>query len=157
MAGIVVICGTFGLAAAGWILVHPVVRDPYPFLGGRRATFEGVMGPGSWSAKQLRAYTWKQPWREVAAVAKKELPGHGLTQVTSTEGASWMGEMIDGGPCGIGSDTQLDVMPGRANPLTMSGAFTDKDPEWVSVFVATDLEDSWLNVLRYTFLPIPEK
>lgn len=68
-----------------------------------------------------------------------------------------MGEMVDGGPCGIGSDTQIDIFPGKAMPLTLSGEYTDHDPEWVTVAIATDLEEGWINVIRYTFFAIPEE
>ena len=161
IAGIVVVAGAAILATTGWAITHPVVRDPYKFLGGRRAGEVGVIGPGSWSAKEIRSYSWQQPWHEVAAVARKELQAMGMEELPHKKGdlpgATWMDEIIDGGPCGIGSDKSVYILPGRAKRMTEFGEFTDNAPEWVTVFVSSDLEESWANVIRYTFFPIPEK
>jgi hypothetical protein len=158
---VVTLAGAAALGLAGWVITHPVVRDPYKFLGGRLAGEVGVVGPGSWSAKEIRLYTWRQPWGEVAAVARKELTALGMNELPRKKGdlpgANWMGEIIDGGPCGIGSDKSVYILPGRAKRMTEFGEFTDSASDWVTVFVSSDLDESWVNVIRYTFFSIPEK
>jgi hypothetical protein len=39
---------------------------------------------------------------------------------------------------------------GRVQPLTARD-MTDGNPAWVTVFVASDLDDNWVNIVRYTF------
>ncbi|MBC8066493.1 MAG: hypothetical protein H7Y17_16805 [Chlorobia bacterium] len=159
--GIAAIFVVSAMSVAGWIVINPRTTDSYKFLDGRRPAFVGVTGPGSWSAKECRSYTWKMPWKRVAAEVRKELGTAGMTEQKrhpkAPDGASWLAEIIDGGPCGIGSSLEIDVMKGQANRLTEFGYFTDGDPEWVTVFVTSDLDNTWANVLRYTFFPIPEK
>lgn len=65
-----------------------------------------------------------------------------------------MGELIDGGPCGINSPIAVFVTPGRSLPLRLSEKLSDGDPEWVTVHITTDLDETWVNILRYTFFGV---
>ncbi len=61
-----------------------------------------------------------------------------------------MGEKTDGGLCGIGTDHSVLIVRGRAQPIT-AHRMTDGDPAWVTVVVSSDIEDNWVNIVRYTF------
>lgn len=149
-----------GLAIGGWVITHPNTRDPYKFLGNRSPLSSGAIGPGSFVAKDVRVYTWKQPWREVAARARKEFAGTEIKEVPSEPesppAAYWALGEFDAGPCGTGSDLDVFISPGKALPLTMFGDYTDYDPEWSTVIITSDLPNNWVSVVRYTLFPIPE-
>jgi hypothetical protein len=141
--------------------MRPRIHDPYEFLNGHRVAHSGVIGPGSWGPRQIRTYTWRQPWKEVANEARGELIELGLKQMPSRDPKLpyivWMDNPVDGGPCGIGADASVSIEQGRSLPLAWRNDSTDNDPEWVTVSISSALEDNWVNVLRYTFFPIPER
>lgn len=137
-----------------WYLLRSHASDPYRFLAARPLTDVSVQGPGSWGPKEWRTYSWKEDWRLVSAQANRELPAFGLNKEPKSryipDSELWMGEKFDGGLCGIGTDHSVLIVRGRAQPIT-ARTMTDGDPEWVTVVVSSDLEDNWVNVVRYTF------
>ncbi len=142
------------LAIAAWLALRAHAHDPYPFLAEQRVVDVTVVGPGSWSASETRTYTRKQPWQSVAERARHELPTYGLKERPKSkyfpDSVSWMGEIVDGGLHGIGSDTIVLIVRGKSLSPG-SKTYTDDDPEWVTVLVTTDLEENWINIVRYTF------
>lgn len=133
-------------------------RDQYPFLDGHGTTEVGVVGPGSWPASETRVYTWKQPWTEVAQRADADLIRAGLDPrkppKNPKDRRDWSSELINGGLCGTSASTWVVVSKGRANPLRSNGHLTDGDPEWVTVMVSADIDENWINVIRYTFFSL---
>lgn len=133
-------------------------RDDYPFLDGHGTTDVGVLGPGSWGAKEIRVYSWQQSWTEVSQKADGDLIRAGLDRrnppKNTNDRRDWSTELIDGGPCGKGASTWVVVSKGRANPLRSNGNLTDGDPEWVTVMISADLDENWINVIRYTFFSL---
>lgn len=148
------------LSLTGWRLINPRDHHPFPFLRDHAIVDVAVRGPGSWPASEIRSYSWKEPWQSVVASARKELPAYGLNERPQSKHVpnqvEWMGETVDGGPCGIGSDIEVVIARGRSRPLRESERLTDGDPEWVTVIVKTYLEDHWVNIIRYTFFPMAD-
>lgn len=141
-----------------WLVAHPRTRDPYPFLAGHRVRDVAVQGPGSWwGPSECRTYSWKQSWRTVAEAARRELPGFGMTErpdlVGFPEGALWVGEVTDNGLHGVRGDPSVWIISGRIGRIGYR-ELSDKDPEWVTVLVQSDLDDNWITILRYTFFPM---
>jgi hypothetical protein len=149
-----------------WALPVPVVAaaivawdwcsngtDAYPFLKGHGITEVGVVPPGSWGPKELRAYSWKQPWTEVAEMGRADLEHCGLESRRPAKGArdqlEWSSKLFDGGPCGTDASTWVTIAKGRARHLRSAWPLTDGDPAWVTVLVDVDLEHTWINVIRY--------
>jgi hypothetical protein len=121
--------------------------------------YRSVEAPGSWPATELRVYTWKERWSSVAERARKELPSYRLSEhvpVPEDGCARWSAELIDGGPCGKRSELEVFIMKGRAHPLRQTEPMTDKDPAWVTVLVASWLDENWVTMLRHTFFSMPE-
>lgn len=146
------------LAAIGlgaWYLLRSHAFDPYRFLSGKSPVDVTILPPGSWAPAEARTYTWRANWLQVCAQARSELPRFGLAEEPISPWAfamsRWMGEKIDGGPCGIGTDKSVLIARGRASPPPLTMALTDDDPNWVTVMATTDLEDNWINIVRYTF------
>lgn len=137
-----------------WFLLRSHAFDPYLFLAGRSPTDVTVQGPGSWGPKEWRTYSWKEDWRQVSAQASRELPTLGLNKEPKSryipDSDLWMGAKTDGGLCGIGTDHSVLIVRGRAQPIT-AHSMTDGDLAWVTVVVSSDLEDNWVNIVRYTF------
>jgi hypothetical protein len=151
-----------GLLIGGWALLHPRRHDPFPFLAGHDLVAVAVVPPGTWGPKEARLYSWREPWTSVAMKARHELPVFGLKERTRKKrdlvGATWMGGHISGnGLEGVDAELGVEVLPGRARELHSTGKLSDGDPKWVTVIVVSDLEDNWINILRYTTFPIPEK
>jgi hypothetical protein len=140
--------------AAGWLAMHPRHHDPYLFLQGHGLVDVGVIGPGSFGPKEIRLYSWRQPYGEVIAQAKIELAKHGLKlhrDDRNDGSAEWTGEIIDGGLCGESSDLWITISPGHEASLTATRNPNDYIPDWTTVTVSSSLDESWLNVVRYTF------
>lgn len=150
---IVFFSATGVVLATGWLALHPRHRDPYLFLQGHGLVDVGVVGPGSFGPKEFRLYSWRQPYGEVIAQAKIELPKHGLKLHRDNRkdgSAEWTSAIIDGGLCGESSDLWVTISPGHE--LSLKGTTDPKDyvPEWTTVTVSSSLDESWLNVVRYT-------
>ncbi|MCE9558040.1 MAG: hypothetical protein K8R88_03740 [Armatimonadetes bacterium] len=149
----VVLSAIVVMGVGAWYLLRSHESDPYQFLAGRSPTDVTVRGPGSWGPEEWRTYSWKEDWRQVSAQASRELPKFGLTKEPQSDfpnSETWMGGKIDGGPCGIGTDHGVRIALGRAQPLPLRD-LTDGNPEWVTVFVTSDIDDNWVNLVRYTF------
>lgn len=146
--------GVLGVASVGmWLLIHPKVQDKYSFLGGRSPSEVAVMGPSMGRGPmEYRVYTLQEPWKQVAEDIRRELKKAGIQEVPrkpkSPPGANW-------NICN--SDSGVFVSPGRALRMTQDGNPTDMDPRWVTVFVYGNLDDSWVNIIRYTCFGMPEK
>ena len=140
--------------AAGWIALHPRHHDPYPFLQSHDLVDVGVRGPGSFGPAEIRLYSWQQPYREVIAQAKAELPKFGLKlrkfKNDTSDSANWTGDLIDGGPCGVGSDLWITISPGHQTSLASMMKTTDKSQDWTTVTISSSLDESWFNVVRYS-------
>lgn len=138
-----------------WTLLHPQTRDPYRFLDGQGVIDVSVLPPGSWPPTEVRMYSWRGSWQSAAASARAELPSFGLSERPRSkqfpDQARWLGELIDGGPCGINSDISVLIVRGRSRSLGDSASLTDDDPQWVTVLVSSFLDESWISVVRYTF------
>jgi hypothetical protein len=149
------------LATVGWALVRRHSIDPYDFLRGRGVAHVGVIGPGSFAAKEIRTYTWRQPWAELVKEARPEMNRLKMEETLSTKAADkyvlWQAGLVHCGPCGASADVSIYALPGRALPLRQFGPQTDRDPEWVTVIVSSTLDENWINVIRYTFFSIPER
>lgn len=146
------------LAVVCWLLINPRNHDPYVFLKGHPIIDVAVSGPGSWGPSETRTYSWKESWRAVAGRAGPELKRLGMQQVKSRPGhqeVNWISEPIDGGPCGVGAEVSVYIVRGRSREITADGPLTDDDPDWVTVFVNSDIEDTWVNIVRYTFFAMP--
>ena len=144
---------TGGVLAASWLALHPRHHDPYPFLQDHGLVDVGVVGPGSFGPKEIRFYSWHQPYGEVIAQAKTDLPKFGLKLHRDDRkdgSAEWTSEIIDGGPCGESSDLWITISPGHQ--LSLRGTTNPKDyiPEWTTVTISSSLDESWFNVVRYT-------
>lgn len=160
LPGLVALGAGIILVLAGWKLTHPNTRDPFAFLNGHEVQDVAVQGPGSWPAAELRSYSWKQSWESVVAEARKQLPSHGLNEqpkrMHDGAGVTWLGKVVDGGLCGLGSDRSVIIAQGRSRPLRYTERLSDGDPEWVTVIVRSDLDENWINILRYTFFSMGE-
>ncbi len=71
--------------------------------------------------------------------------------------ALWRAGIVDGGLCGTSSSVSIYIEQGKARPITGRGPITDQDPNWVTVTISSDLDESWVNVIRYTFFSIPDE
>ena len=140
-----------------WALLHPQAVDPYPFLANHRPIDVSVLPPGTWGPRELRTYTWKQPWQTVASTARHDLPAFNLIEHKRRKkqgpGATWMSkETYGNGLEGTSADLILEIDPGRSQQKGSNAPFPDNDPAWVTVTVISTLVDNWITVLRYTFL-----
>lgn len=142
------------VVTAFWLATHPRHHDPFPFLQNQSLLDVKVVGPGSFGPKEVRLYSWRQPQSEVIALAKAELPKFGLKQLASknqkSDSVDWTAEVVDGGLCGLSSDTWVTILPGHSTSLTSERDPKDYIPEWTTVVVSSSLDESWLNVVRYT-------
>ncbi len=70
-------------------------------------------------------------------------------------GANWVkGPMYGNGLEGFRADLMLEIIPGRTRELRMYGAKNDVYAEWVTVSVMNVIDESWVNILRYTFISL---
>jgi len=143
-----------------WFLVHPRARDPYPFLEGHDLVDTGVIGPGTNGPKEIRVYSWKESWQSVATRARRDMHDFGLSEEPRRKGAEdaavWLGGSIfRSGLEGTNAELIVEVMKGRHHELRESKPVSDEDLEWVTVEVASHIDESWANVVRYTFFPVP--
>jgi len=156
--------GTVVAAAAvlytgAWVLLHPRTRDPFSILVNHAPVDVGVVGPGSFGPKEVRTYSWRQPWRSVVKEARRDLPARGLKERRPWQGAGpgsyWLGGHIESNQLeGTDAELEVDIEPGRTTaPVTMRSG-PDGDSDWVTVTVIADLDDNWINMVRYTCFPM---
>ena len=107
----------------------------------------------------MGVYSWRQPWKEVAVAARRDLPRFGLTErrrpLKWGPGANWVkGPMYGNGLEGFRADLMLEIIPGRTRELRMYGAKNDDNSKWVTVSVMNVIDESWVNILSYTFFSL---
>ena len=146
------------VAVSFWIVTHPRHHDPYPFLKDQPLLDVAVRGPGSFGPKEFRLYSWHEPFERVKLAAKTDLPHYGLKRRKfkndKSKNADWSGDIVDGGPCGVSSDIWITISPGNNPSIQGLMKKSDDNPEWTTVVVSSDLDESWVNVLRYTFFSL---
>jgi hypothetical protein len=105
---------------------------------------------------EVRLYSWKRPWQDVAAAARHDLPAFKLVEDRQRRKqalpVTWMSkETYGNGLEGISADIVLDIGQGRCREGRGHEPNIDNDPEWVTVSVVSVLDDNWINTIRYTF------
>lgn len=137
-----------------WITIVVRPADKYQFLKPGQLVWRAYTRGGSHSAKEIRSYTWKQPWKEVAGAAAVELERLGFKNATRAKFAArsigWkLNEASEGRPSfeGTDFDVAIRVYPGRSSPRT-ANSVTDMNPEWVTVIISERAEETWLHTIR---------
>lgn len=145
---------TVGVLCAGAAYYHWPAPPPYPFLAGKSPIDVTVVGPGSWPASETRTYTWKQNWREVVDSVQLELKAAGLAEepgmLWRPHSASWESGKVNGGLCGTNCDRYVWIGRGKLTSKPPYYGKTDADPDWVTVTVSRNLDETPINVIRYT-------
>jgi len=156
----IVLCIFVTAFVAAWFLLNPRRHDPYPFLKDHPLLGVGVLGPGTWEPSELRAYSWKEPYALVASRAAADLAKAGLRRRRFGKKAmstvEWTSELYGNGLEGMYADLMIDIIPGRFAELRSTKSPADADPQWTTVIVSSRLEETWVNVVRYTCFPMPD-